>query len=173
MKTISLPGLLLFFTVSAFGGVWVKLSLEQIVDRSDFVVVGELVRIKSPENIESTRKITRVQTGPNTYKMKMESTGVILYDTCHILIDEVLKQEKGMNLSSGDLISFSMPSRHNNTRSTADIRYDETDNGIWMLSKHKEKLWASHPMSLQKVEVLEEVRKIISELKSNPDRIAQ
>lgn len=117
---------------------WIDIPLEDVVQGSPLVVVGEIKRIK---------------TAPRSR---------YAYDTAFIKVERILKNS-GLKTpqEAGEKIPLAMPSINNRNRTSTDIRYQKGQRGVWILEFHKGKFWATYPKDFQDVEQEKEIVEII------------
>jgi len=118
---------------SEAGAMWTKMSVEELVDRSDLVVLGELV------------------------SMRPHKEGSDLFEVGTIQVSEVLVGSKGITA-----VSLLAPAREGGLRSSTTINYAVGQRGLWFLRRQPggvEGVYlADHPQRLQPAESAEQVR---------------
>jgi hypothetical protein len=126
---------------------WADVPVEELVKDSPTVVVGKVERIKHAK--------------PSNYA----------YDVAYIKVARVLKHTGGLPVAAGKEVPLSMPSIHNRSQMSTDIRYSKGASGVWILESREKSptFWATYPKDLQPHKEEPNIRAIILKQSSPSD----
>ncbi|MFO8073273.1 MAG: hypothetical protein R6V85_15490 [Polyangia bacterium] len=133
-------------------------------DRKD-VTLEELVR---DADAIATGRISRVQ--------RSDSDAAYSYDVATIAVGEVIKGRSLLEREAGGVrrIPLCFPAESNRLRISTDVRWKKGQSGVWLLTLERGRLTAQRPGSLQPIEKLDEIRRMVEAGKVEvppPDRV--
>jgi len=127
---------------SAAWACWIAVPLESLVAGADVIVVGKIVRVERAP-------------GMADYE----------YDEGTIKVREVIKGAELLERLSGSKkrATLSFPAETNRLRVSTDLRYDQGQTGVWLLTRRQGRLLAARPDSLQPLKKRAEIRRLAAQ----------
>lgn len=155
---ITLIVLMFMSCISSSMACWMATPAETRIERSDIIVIGEIIRKES----------TVVSEG---YKRVVDNSGIIK-------IDEIFFNQTDMEINVNDEIPLHLPQSVRLGKGTKDDSYRVVtkstslfyyigDTGIWILSYRNDKFYTSHPKNFQPLSEKENILELINSIKED------